>query len=97
MSAEETRLVGPAITDPRIADAVARAIATDTGAEPVIDSRGGYLRVQLPLRARMTQASLEEELGVDMPLARFEQHMPSFAGRIKVSDDEIVWYLEEQS
>lgn len=94
--AAERRLVGPAITDPAIAEAVAAAIFTDTGVEPEIDDRGGYLRVQTPGRARMTQASLEEELGIDMPLSRFEQHMPSFAGRIKVSDDEIVWYLEEQ-
>lgn len=97
MAADGPRLVGPTVTDPRIAEAVAGAIATDTGVEPVIDSRGGYLRVQTPMRARMTQASLEDELGMDMPLANFEKYMPSFAGRIKVGDDEIVWYLEEQS
>jgi toluene monooxygenase system protein D len=96
MATENTRLVGPVVTNARIGAAAVRAIATDTGQQPLVQDRGAYLRIQVPLRARMTHASLEEELGEEMPLSAFEQVMPSFAGRIKVSDDEIVWYLEEQ-
>jgi toluene monooxygenase system protein D len=87
--------VGPIISDSRVAEAVARAIATDSGAAPVLEDRGAYVRIQLPRTCRLTQASLEEELGEEMPLSSFESVMPSFAGRIKVTDEEIIWYLEE--
>ena len=92
---ERTRYVGPVISDSRVADAVIRAIATDNGQEPVLEDRGAYVRIQLPKVCRLTQASLDEELGEEFPLAGFESVMPSFAGRIKVTEDEIVWYLEE--
>jgi len=84
------------VSNTRVGEAAVRAIATDTGQEPFVENRGAYLRIQVPVRARMTQASLAEELGEEMPLAAFEQVMPSFAGHIKVSDQEIVWYLEER-
>lgn len=96
MSAERTRFVGPIISDTRVAEAVIRAITTDNGQAPVLEDRGAYVRVQLPHSCRLTQASLDEELGEEFPLAGFESVMPSFAGRIKVTDEEIVWYLEEK-
>lgn len=95
MSTESVRFVGPVISDARLAEAVARAIETDTGQAPVLEDRGAYVRIQVPTTCRMTQASLADELGEEFPLAGFESVMPSFAGRIKVTDEEIVWYLEE--
>jgi toluene monooxygenase system protein D len=96
MAAEQrTRYVGPIISDSRVAEAVARAIATDNGQEPLLEDRGAYVRIGLPKTCRLTQASLDDELGGDLALSAFESVMPSFAGRIKVSDDEIIWYLEE--
>lgn len=88
------KLVGPVVSDMRIADAVAQAIATDNGDQPVIVDRGAYRRIQLPGMCRLTQASLEAALGEPITLTALEQVMPSFSGRITVSDDEIVWYLE---
>lgn len=94
MTEQRTRYVGPIISDSRIAEAVARAIATDNGEPPVLEDRGGYVRIGLPATCRLTHASLVEELGEDMPLSGLERVMPSFAGRIRVTDEEITWYLE---
>ncbi|UGS37217.1 MmoB/DmpM family protein [Capillimicrobium parvum] len=92
---QKTRYVGPIISDQRVAEAVARAIATDNGQAPKFEDRGAYVRIGLPTSCRLTQASLDEELGGELRISAFESVMPSFAGRIKVSDDEIIWYLEE--
>ena len=89
-----TKLVGPVVSDMRIAAAVERAIAIDNEGEPVILDQGAYRRIQLPGTCRLTQASLEEELGEAFTLSELERVMPSFSGRIRVSEDEIVWYLE---
>jgi toluene monooxygenase system protein D len=91
----KTRYVGPIISDQRVAEAVARAIATDNGQAPKFEDRGAYVRIGLPSSCRLTQASLDEELGGELRLSAFESFMPSFAGRITVTDDEITWYLEE--
>jgi toluene monooxygenase system protein D len=97
MTEQRTRYVGPIISDSRVAEAVARAIATDNGQAPRLEDRGAYVRIGLPRSCRLTQASLEEELGETYTLAGLESVMPSFAGRIRVTDDEIVWYLEEET
>ena len=96
MAAEQrTRYVGPVISNSQVAEAVARAIATDNGQTPMFENRGAYVRIGLPSECRLTQESLDEELGGELRISAFESVMPSFAGRIKVTDDEIVWYLEE--
>ncbi|MCW3007868.1 MAG: monooxygenase component MmoB/DmpM [Solirubrobacterales bacterium] len=93
---QRTRYVGPIISDSRVAAAVARAIATDNGQVPVLEDRGAYVRIGLPTTCRLTQASLDDELGDgELSLSAIETVMPSFAGRIKMTDDEIVWYLKE--
>jgi hypothetical protein len=93
---ERTRYVGPVISNSRVAEAVARAIATDNGQAPVLEDRGAYIRIGLPGTCRLTQASLDDELGDgELSLSAIETVMPSFAGRIKMTDDEIIWYLKE--
>ncbi len=87
--------MGPVISNSHVAEAVARAIATDNGQTPTFDDRGAYVRIGLPSECRLTQQSLDEELGGELRISAFESVMPSFAGRIKVTDDEIVWYLGE--
>lgn len=89
------KLVGPVISDGEIADALIYAIEQDNdGKEPLVEDHRGYVRIHLPRYCRVTQASLEEALGRPFKLAQLENAMPSFAGRIKYGDDEIVWYLE---
>lgn len=91
-----TRFVGPIISDTRIGEAVARAVATDNDSAPIVEDRGAYCRIQLPTMCRLTRATLEEELGEEMPLTSLEGVMPSFGGRIRMTDNEIVWYLEDK-
>jgi toluene monooxygenase system protein D len=93
---QRTRYVGPVISNSRVAEAVARAIVTDNGQTPLVEDRGAYVRIGLPSQCRLTQESLDEELGGELRISAFETVMPSFAGRIKVTDDEIIWYLEEK-
>lgn len=93
------KLVGPVIRgwDPDIVDAVIAAIETDNpGADVAVDDQGGYVRISVPHRCVLTRRSLEEELGREFPLAELEPALSGFAGRIKQTDDQIVWYLERQ-
>jgi toluene monooxygenase system protein D len=95
----EVRMVGPIIRgmDIELADAIAAAATIDNpGTEiQVIDTRG-YVRIQAPTRCRLTRPTLERELGRPCPLPQIEPDLSGFAGRMKVTDDEVVWYLERE-
>ncbi|HEX7661878.1 MAG TPA: MmoB/DmpM family protein [Pseudonocardiaceae bacterium] len=94
-----TKMVGPVIRgmDADLADAVIAAIETDNpDAEVAVEDEGGYIRVGIPGHCRLTRQSLEEELGRSFPLHRLEPSLAGFAGRMKVDDNEVVWYLERQ-
>lgn len=98
MAESRTKMVGPVISDSRVAEAIVRAIATDNDQEPLVLDRGAYVRIGLPGTCRLTQATLDDELGDgELRVTAFENVMPSFAGRINVSEEEIVWYLEEKA
>lgn len=93
------KLVGPVVRgfDPDLADAVITALEEDNpGREVIVDDRGGYIRVSVANECRLTHASLIDALGRDIPLSELELSLSGFAGRMKVSDDEIVWYLERE-
>ncbi|MFH8837319.1 MmoB/DmpM family protein [Streptomyces sp. NPDC017868] len=93
------RLVGPVLRgmDADLAQAVIAAVETDNpGQEVHVVDRGGYIRVHTVGRCRLTQASLEAELGQAFPLSRLEPALGAFAGRMSITDDEITWYLARQ-
>ncbi|MEU8759722.1 MmoB/DmpM family protein [Streptomyces sp. NPDC048659] len=93
------RLVGPVLRgmDADLAQAVIAAVETDNpGQEVHVVDRGGYIRVHTVGRCRLTRAGLESELGHDFPLSRLEPALGAFAGRMRITDDEIVWYLARQ-
>ncbi|WP_366526291.1 MmoB/DmpM family protein [Mycobacterium sp.] len=93
------KLVGPVIRgiDGEIAEAVVAAIEADNpGADVTVDDKGGYVRISVPHRCVLTRRSLEEELGREFPLTDLEPALSAFAGRIKQTDDQWVWYLERQ-
>lgn len=95
--ARQVNMVGPVVrgVDCDIADALIAAIETDNpGVQPVVEDRGGYIRVSMPGRCRVTRHSLEAELGRDFPLSELEPALSAFAGRVKFTDDEVLWYLE---
>jgi toluene monooxygenase system protein D len=93
------KMVGPVVRglDTNLADAVIDAIEVDNpDADVVVDDEGGYIRISTPNHCRLTRASLEDALGRSFKLHQLEPQLAGFAGRMKLTDDEVVWYLERQ-
>jgi toluene monooxygenase system protein D len=93
------KMVGPVVRgmDATLADAMISAIEVDNpDVEVEVDDQGGYIRICTPGHCRLTRASLEEELGRTFHLHQLEPSLAGFAGRMKLTDDEVVWYLERQ-
>lgn len=93
------KMVGPVVRgmDATLAEAVITAVETDNpDADVEVDDQGGYIRINTPHRCVLTRASLEDAIGKSFPLHQLEPSLAGFAGRMKVSDDEIVWYLERE-
>ncbi|MBS4730369.1 MmoB/DmpM family protein [Mycobacterium sp. SM1] len=93
------KLVGPVIRgiDGELAEAVVAAIELDNpGADVTVDDQSGYVRISVPHRCVLTRRSLEDELGREFPLTDLEPALSAFAGRLKQTDDQWVWYLERQ-
>jgi toluene monooxygenase system protein D len=93
------KMVGPVVRglDGNLADAVIAAIEVDNPDVDVdVDDQGGYIRISTPQRCVLTRASLEEALDRTFALHQLEPSLAGFAGRMTVSDDEIVWYLERE-
>jgi toluene monooxygenase system protein D len=93
------KMVGPVVRgmDANLADAVITAIEADNpDVEVRVDDQGGYIRIETANRCRMTRASLEEALGRTFHLHQLEPSLAGFAGRMQLTDDEVVWYLERQ-
>lgn len=99
MTETRVKMVGPVIrgVDADLADAVAEAMEIDNpDSEIVVDDRGGYIRISVPQRCRLTRASMSEILGHEFPLAQLEPSLSAFAGRMTATDDEIVWFLDRE-
>ncbi|MDX3763658.1 MmoB/DmpM family protein [Streptomyces sp. AK02-04a] len=93
------KLVGPIIrgTESELADAIIAAIETDNRDNDVqVIDRGGYIRIQAAWECRLTRASLEEELGFAYPLSQIENVLTAFAGRMRATEDQLTWYLENR-
>ena len=93
------KMVGPVVRglDANLAEAVITAIEVDNpDADVQVDDQIGYIRIATPNVCRMTRASLEEALGRSFRLHELEPQLAGFAGRMKLTDDEVVWYLERQ-
>ena len=86
--------VGPVLRMCDEVESVVRAIQDDNPADLEIVDRGAYVRVQRQGFLRVTLESLERHLGAGFQMSRLESIMSSFAGRIRTSSDEIVWYLQ---
>jgi toluene monooxygenase system protein D len=86
--------VGPVLRMCDEVDLVVRAIQDDNPADSVqIVDCGAYVRVQRSGFLRLTRASLERHVGAGFQMSQLESIMSAFAGRIRTSSDEIVWYL----
>jgi hypothetical protein len=72
-------------------DAVLRALVEHNPDLRCID-RGAYLRVSVPGRCVLPRAAVERHSGALFRLPRdLETIMPSFKGRLRMSEDEAVW------
>jgi toluene monooxygenase system protein D len=87
--------VGPVLRMCDEVELVVRAIEDDNPAGSVeIMDYGAYVRVQRPGFLRLTRASLERHVGVGFRMSQLESIMSAFAGRIRTSSDEVVWYFQ---
>jgi len=96
---DSEKYVGPVVRgfDPDLADAVITAIEEDNpGREVIVDDRGGYIRISVAHECRLTHASLVDALGRDFALHELEPSLSGFAGRMRLDENEVVWYLERE-
>jgi hypothetical protein len=91
LTAPPAESVGPVLIRGPVADALVRAIQQANRDVQVID-RGAYLRVLVPGCCRLARADAEAQLGQSFHLpADLEEVMPSFKGRLFLSEDEAIW------
>ncbi|HHC09263.1 MAG TPA: monooxygenase [Actinobacteria bacterium] len=95
----QPKMVGPVLrgADAEMAEAIIEAIEIDNPDREVrVDDQRGYIRVSCPERCRLTRQTLAEVLDRDLDIAEVEPALSAFAGRMQMTDDEIVWYLERK-
>jgi toluene monooxygenase system protein D len=85
--------VGPVLLPGPLSQAVIAAIRAANPEVTVID-RGAYLRVLVPRRCRLETALVERLTARPFCVpADLEAIMPSFRGRMRLVDAEVVWEL----
>jgi toluene monooxygenase system protein D len=95
--APDVAQVGPVLATGPLTAAVVRALRELNPGLDVLD-RGAYLRVSSPGKCRLTRASVEANTGKPFRLpADLEAIMPSFRGRLHITDDEVVWAAAEDA
>jgi toluene monooxygenase system protein D len=86
--------VGPVLRMCDEVELVVRAIQDDNPSDSVeVLDCGAYVRVQRSGSLKLTRVSLERHLGAGFQMSQVESIMSAFAGRIRTSSDEIVWYF----
>jgi MmoB/DmpM family len=92
----EAEAVGPVLIRGPVAEALVRAIQ-ETHPEAQVIDRGAYLRVLVPGSCRLTRAAAEAQLGGSFQLpADLEEVMPSFKGRLFMTEYEAIWRAGDQ-
>jgi toluene monooxygenase system protein D len=85
--------VGPVLVPGPLSEAVIAAIRA-TNPEVTVLDRGAYLRVLVPRRCRLDTALVERLTARPFQApADLEPIMPSFRGRMRLVDAEVVWEL----
>jgi len=86
-----TSRVGPILLPSAASDALIAAIR-DGQPGVRVDDQGSYLRVSCPVVCRVSKAAIEAHLGEAFALpSDLEAIMPSFQGKLELSDSEAVW------
>jgi hypothetical protein len=82
---------GPVLVRGALSQAVLAALRERNPGLTTID-RGAYLRLQVPGRCVLQRSAVERHLGAPFRLpADLEGIMPSFKGKLRMSEDEAVW------
>ena len=95
----QVKMVGPVVSgmDGALAEAVITAIEDDNpGMDVDIDDQGGYIRIQTPAHGSehpALRARRDKTRGWGLEL---EPSLAGFAGRMQVTDEDIIWYLERE-
>ena len=90
-----SKLVGPVLRMSDDVDAIVAAIMDDNpGQEITVVDRGAYTRVSGDGDLRVTRTSIERHLGRAFEMRQLEGLMPSFAGRIEMTSEEVRWQLK---
>jgi toluene monooxygenase system protein D len=85
--------VGPVLQAGPFARALVAAI-TEENPVAVVQDEGAYLRVMSPGLCVLTRARVEDEFGAPVQFpGDLEVVMPSFAGRMRLTEDEAVWWI----
>lgn len=85
--------VGPIMRAGDLADAVVEAAISDNpGKDIKVENKNAYIRISACSEMRLTRESIELELGRPFRMSEIEIELASFAGRIKMSTDEVVFY-----
>jgi hypothetical protein len=83
--------VGPVLARGALCDAVLRALEEENPRLACVD-RGAYVRVYVPVRCVLPRAAVERHTGQPFRLpGDLEGIMPSFKGRLRMTEDEAVW------
>ena len=95
MSAAES--VGPVLHATPFARTVISAIR-DENEQVVVQDEGAYLRVLVPRICRLSRTGLEAATGVAVRFpGELEVVMSSFAGVLRMTEDDVVWRLAGES
>ncbi|WP_269620625.1 MmoB/DmpM family protein [Zhongshania sp. BJYM1] len=85
--------VGPIMRAGDVADAVVEAAIIDNpGKNIVVDNKNAYIRISANNELRLTRETIELELGRPFKMNEIEIELASFAGRIKMTTDEVIFY-----
>jgi len=85
--------VGPVLSAGAMADAIVAAIR-ERNRSVVVEDRASYVRVLVPSPCVLDRSAVERRIGGSFELPRdLEQVMPSFKGRLTISEEQAVWTL----
>jgi hypothetical protein len=89
----DRRSVGPVLQATPLAEAVVAAILEEND-DVVVRHEGAYLRVLVPGVCRLSRSALQSVAAEDVQFpGGLEAIMPSFTGRIQITDHAAIWWL----
>jgi hypothetical protein len=93
---QDRRRVGPVLLDTPFAEAVVAAILEEND-DVVVRHEAAYLRVLVPETCSLSCSVLRSIVGSNVRFpGELEAIMPSFSGRMEITDHSAVWWLTDE-